>query len=202
MTLGYFLQFLIRYFSEKRWANFCESVPRDFAFPQWAHARIFLPETLPKSPSQTFLGQCVMLSWVKERTISRCLPMLKSRIRTQKKNPRPKCILILHNYQFCRALNKTIVFLVKHLSRMYDDKLYLFQTAKVYLETNVTGLHNILLCLSTNFLYAIYVQRECEIPGEHFQYTELQVYVIRVIHVNCFCVCVCVWKNCICNNHA
>ena len=96
--------------------------------------------------------------------------MLKSRIRTQKKNPRQKCILILHNYQFCRALNKTIVFLVKHLSRMYDDKLYLFQTAKVYLETNVTGLHNILLCLSTNFLYAIYVQRECEIPGEHFQY--------------------------------
>ena len=129
LRAGY-LQFLIRYFSEKRWANFCESVPRDFAFPQWAHARIFLPETLPKSPSQTFLGQCVMLSWVKERTISRCLPMLKSRIRTQKKNPRPKCILILHNYQFCRALNKTIVFLVKHLSRMYDDKLYLSRRQK------------------------------------------------------------------------
>ena len=43
------------------------------------------------------------------------------------------------------------------------------------------------VCLSTNFLYAIYVQRECEIPGENFS-TELQVYVIRVIYANCFCV--------------
>ena len=193
MTLGYFLQFLIRYFSEKRWANFCESVPRDFAFPQWAHVRIFLPETLPKSPSQTFLGQCVMLSWVKERTISRCLlSMLKSWIRTQKKNPRPKCILILHNYQFCRALNKTIVFLVKHLSGMYDDKVYLFQTAKVYLET--TWQAYITFCYV--YLQTFYMQSMCNVNAkflENISSTKLQVYLIRVIYVNCFCVCA--WKK-------
>ena len=161
MTLGY-LQFLIRYFSEKRWANFCESVPRDFAFPQWAHARIFLPETLPKSPSQTFLGQCVMLSWVKERTISRCLPMLKSRIRTQKKNPRQKCILILHNYQFCRALNKTIVFLVKHLSRMYDDKLYLSRQQKFILRQ--TWQAYITFCYV--YLQTFYMQSMCNVNAK------------------------------------
>ena len=99
------------FFPEKRWANSCKSVPRDFAFPQWANERIFLHETHLKSPSQTFLGQCVTLSLVKERTISRCLKMLKSRISTQKKNPRKKCILILHNYQFCKALNKMMTFL-------------------------------------------------------------------------------------------
>ena len=161
LRAGY-LQFLIRYFSEKRWANFCESVPRDFAFPQWAHARIFLPETLPKSPSQTFLGQCVMLSWVKERTISRCLPMLKSRIRTQKKNPRPKCILILHNYQFCRALNKTIVFLVKHLSRMYDDKLYLSRQQKFMLRQ--TWQAYITFCYV--YLQTFYMQSMCNLNAK------------------------------------
>ena len=96
--------FLISILVEKRWESFCKCVPREIAFPQWVNERIFLHETPLKYPSRTFLGQCGTLSWVKGRTISRCLKQwLKNRSR---KGPKKKRILIHRNCLFCKVLNK------------------------------------------------------------------------------------------------
>ena len=116
--------FLISILVEKRWESFCKCVPREIAFPQWVNERIFLHETRLKYPSRTFLGQCGTSSWVKGRTISRCLKQwLKNRIR---KRPKKKRILIHRNCLFCKVLNKVTLVDSFVTITTYKDSLYCY----------------------------------------------------------------------------